>query len=628
MDIAEPGLRGGPVAARRSANGDEASWREFAEAATADAFYRSWLALQCRMIAGVGSGVVVAGPPGTGPFVPAAFWPEGRRDVRHLATVADRALAERHGLVIRREEPDETREGTRERYDVAYPIQAGGKIYGVVALDIAPRPEAELHAVLRQLQWGSGWLEVLVGRQQTAAAVAPTERLQAVLDLMASTLGHESFFAAATAFATAVATRLQCERVSVGFLRRGHARVRAVSHNADFGHRTELARGLGAAMDEALDQEATVVSPPPPGAPARVTIAHEALIREHDTGSVCTMPLANGTRLVGALTLERAHGRLFDQGTVELAEALAAVAGPVLDLQRREDRWVFGKLTDAFVRTLGRLIGPRHVGLKLAVVLTAAAVIWLSLAHGDYRVSARTVMEAGVKRAAVAPFNGYLKDAPVRAGDVVHKGQVLASLDDRELRLERARWASQYEQYAKQRDQALAARNAAQVSIALAQAEQARAQMALIDDQLSRTRVLAAFDGVVVTGDLSQSLGSPVERGQVLFEVAPLDAYRVVLQVDERDVADLAPGQRGQILLSASPSDAIPFAVTKITPVSIAKEGRNYFRVEATLGRVPERLRPGLEGVGKIEVDRRLLVRIWLRPVLDWIRLKLWTWLP
>jgi hypothetical protein len=50
--------------------------------------------------------------------------------------------------------------------------------------------------------------------------------------------------------------------------------------------------------------------------------------------------------------------------------------------------------------------------------------------------------------------------------------------------------------------------------------------------------------------------------------------------------------------------------------------------VEARLDETPERLRPGLEGVGKIEVDRRLLVWIWTRQVIDWLRLQLWTWLP
>jgi RND family efflux transporter MFP subunit len=237
-------------------------------------------------------------------------------------------------------------------------------------------------------------------------------------------------------------------------------------------------------------------------------------------------------------------------------------------------------------------------------------------------------MEARTRRVAVAPFNGYIKEAPVRAGDVVRQNQLLATLDDRELRLERLKWLSQAEQLVKQRDQAVAKRDAAASQIAGAQIDQARAQLALLDDQLSRTRVLAPFEGSVVTGDLSQSLGAPVERGQVLFEVAPLADYRVVVQVDERDIADVAVGQRGELLLTAWPADLVPFTVETITPVSTAREGRNYFRVEAKLDWTPDRLRPGMEGVGKIVAGRRLLVWIWSRQAIDWVRLKLWAWLP
>jgi RND family efflux transporter MFP subunit len=607
---------------------DEAVWREFAEASSAPGFYRSWLTLQCRSIGGVSSAVIVAGPPNTGPFAPVAFWPDGRRNVQHLAEVVARVLAERRGRMLKREIAPGPNAFASHRYDVAYPIQVGGKLYGVVALDVSPRPEAELQAVLYQLQWGSGWLEALVRRQEASAPAETGERLKTVLDLSASALGHERFHAAATSFATALATRLDCDRVSIGFLRRGHTRVRAVSHSAQFGKQTNLVRAIEAAMDEAVDQGGIVIHPPPAGGDLRVTRAHQELASQQGDGAICTVLLTEGTRVVGAVTLERPTDRPFDLSTGEFCEALAAVVGPVLELRRRDDRWIGAKVLDAGWGLLGRLVGPHHLASKLVTAALVATIVFLARAEGDYRVSARTVMEAAVRRAAVAPFSGYIKAAPVRAGDVVRQGQTLCMLEDRDLRLERLKWESQEAQFAQQRNQALAARNAAQIGVANAQIAQARAQIALLDEQLRRTRVVADFDGVVVTGDLSQSLGSPVERGEVLFEVAPLDAYRVVLQVDERDIADVKVGQRGQILLAATPADPIPFTVEKITPVSTAREGRNYFRVEARLASTPERLRPGLEGVGKIEVDRRLLVWVWTRQAVDWVRLALWTWLP
>ena len=77
----------------------------------------------------------------------------------------------------------------------------------------------------------------------------------------------------------------------------------------------------------------------------------------------------------------------------------------------------------------------------------------------------------------------------------------------------------------------------------------------------------------------------------MLFEIAPLDAYRIILQVDERDIADVAVGQRGDLVLSGFPTEQLPLTVEKLTPVSTAREGRNYFRVESQLHTTPERLR-------------------------------------
>jgi hypothetical protein len=114
----------------------------------------------------------------------------------------------------------------------------------------------------------------------------------------------------------------------------------------------------------------------------------------------------------------------------------------------------------------------------------------------------------------------------------------------------------------------------------------------------------------------------------VLFEVAPLSEFRLVLKVDERDVSFMREGQRGLLLLSAFPDDQIGFEITKITPVSTPREGKNFFRVEAKLDRTDPRMRPNMEGVGKVEIDRRRHLWIWTRQVVDSLRLLAWGWLP
>src|SRR5207237_9047193 len=93
------------------------------------------------------------------------------------------------------------------------------------------------------------------------------------------------------------------------------------------------------------------------------------------------------------------------------------------------------------------------------------------------------------------------------------------------------------------------------------QVAQAEAQLNLTDEKLARTRLVAPFDAVVVSGDLSQQLGAPIDQGKVLFELAPLDAYRVVLQVDERDISYVELGQSGELALTGLTGATLPFKV-------------------------------------------------------------------
>jgi RND family efflux transporter MFP subunit len=618
----------GEPADSHAPDADQNLWRQFAEATTLKVFCQSWLSLQCHMLKRVRSAMVLLGTPDRGPFTPAAVWPSPNFSVKHLTGAAERSLKERRGLFIKNDSTRSSENVVLESLHVAYPIEVSGRVHGVVALEVDERPMHEIQGIMRQLHWGAAWLEVMIQRAEALKGAETNERLQTVLDLVASAVEHERFQQAAMAFVTRLATKLECDRVSLGFEHRKHLRVSALSHSAEFGKQMNLVRAIGSAMDEAIDQQAVIVYPLPSGAAPLVIRAHEELARQHGAGTICTLPLRNEGKFFGGLTLERPANRPFDQATVELCETVAALIGPILDVKRREGRWLITKAGVSFVAQLKKLFGPGHLAIKMGAIGVFILVIFFAFAKGDYRVSATTTLEGTIQRVVSAPFNGYITEARVRPGDVIKQGELLCLLDDRDLKLERLKWSSEREQLVKQYREAMAKHDRPQVRVIQAKIDQAEAQLSLLDEQLARTKVVAPFNGVVMKGDLSQSLGSPVERGQVLFEVAPLESYRVIVQVDERDIADIAVGQEGELVLPSMPGDTFPLVVDKITPVSTAKEGRNYFRVEAYLKNTSERLRPGMEGVGKITVDRRKLIWIWTHELIDWLRLKLWAWIP
>src|SRR5687768_12485332 len=346
------------LAARRAY---EQAWAQFAQQPTPEEFCASWLLIQCHAIGGVSDGVVILQKSTSASFAPVAFYPEKPRDRNRLAGVAESALKAGQGVV----EPVRADAGAlAARYQLAYPVRLDGQVRGVVGVDIDPRSDAQLQAAIRNLQWGAGWLELLLHRHSD-----PREperlRLKMALDVVATLLEQPNFNEAATAFTTQLATELGCDRVCLGLLGGGSVRVQAVSHSPQFERRANLVRAIEEAMEEAIDQGERVVHPDTPAGAAVVTRAHAALLQETGGGSAATFPLRHADRLVGALTLERAAGHPFDAAALVVCEAVASVAGPIVEIKRDNEGSLVRHAGRSGMALWQKLAGSGHAGWKL-----------------------------------------------------------------------------------------------------------------------------------------------------------------------------------------------------------------------------------------------------------------------
>ncbi len=579
-----------------------------------------WLDLQCRMIPGVVEAMAAFAVPADQPVQATATWPERQPAGDDLMTAAGLATS-RQAPVISPKAGSET--DTDQTLVIAHPLAVKGAPYGVVAVKVTAMA-AQQAAVSHLLQWGAAWLELLLDR----AEQADTVESPLVSDVLAAALASTGRDEAATTAATVLAQQLGCERVSVGLQHHLTVQLHAISGMARFDTRTNLVRQIEAAMDEAVSTGQTIIYSPSANDAGAVT-AH-AQLSELEAGSyICTVPLYNQSSVVGGVTFECDKDNAFSPTQVAVFEQMAHLLGAVLVLKQRESQALLGKIkADLIDAPLRKLMGPQGLRWKLAVSALVLVVLF-GLLPGTFRVTAPAILEGTVQRALVAPFNSYIKAEHARAGSAVNEGDVLAELDARDLKLERQKWHSQYQEYSKQYDKALAKLEHAEARIAKTQAAQAAAQLALLDEQLARTRLLAPFEGVIIAGDLSQALGTPVERGQVLFEVAPLDDYRVILNVDEQDITYLVVGQSGEMTLSALPGRQFPFVVEKIASIYLI-EGSSAFRVEARItdAEFKEALRPGLQGIGKVVIGDRSRLWIWSRRIIAWTRIQLWKWLP
>ena len=597
---------------------DSTLWRQML-GSDGRAFFVAWLSLQCRAIDGTRRGLLMLAGTETGVFEPSAVWPENAGKVPDLVEAAKAALVEAQAVV--RGSTDGLEAGSAI---IAFPIVVDDKAEGSVAL--ATTGLTDPRAALRQLQWGIAGIREHIHQRNSLVDRQLLDQSKVALDLLAAGLAQEGFEASALAVVTELALRFQCTRASLGFVRRRSARIVAISHTAQFRRQMNLLALLTGAMNEAIDQRCVITFPAPGDNVAMA--AHAELSHLQVEAALLTIPIFKVDRFIGAMTFERPRDLPFEAKDMQVLEAVVAALGPVLDEKRRNDRWLIVKLGDSIKLQLTRLLGPGHLLRKLGVVAAIAAVAFFYVATQEYRVDADAQIEGLIRRAVVAAYDGFLREADARAGDTVKQGQVIAALDDRDLALERLRWIGERQQRTFEYDKALASRQPAAINVTKAQIDQADAQIKLLDEQLARITIRSPIAGLVVSGDLSQLVGAAVNRGQVLFEIAPLDGYRVLLSVDERQIDSVKIGQHGSLLTNALPNEPFSFVVDKLTPIADARAGRNVFRVEGRLTENSARLRPGMEGVAKIDIGRRRLIWIWTHSLVDWFRIWAWQWLP
>lgn len=594
-------------------------WQALARARTGDQLAQAWLGVLCRALLHARAGLVLMAQP-DGAYAPVAAEPPGQ-ELAHLADIATEALRQRAG-VLRHNDAGEA--------VLAYPLTLADSLCGAVVLNLG-QVDADATERARQLtHWGAGWLLDLMRQIDQGRVQAGARQARLLLDTVLAVQNEPGPREAAFALVHAVGQELGCHQVQLALSEGKTLRRQAVSHAAVSDDRSQQAALALQAMHEAFDQGQRLLWPEPAptegAASAKITAGHARYAQEAGAKALCSLPLEAAHETVGVLLLER--DTPFTPEEAELLDALAPAVGPLLVLQRDAAQGAAGRLMRTLRRGMGRATDSSHPALKLGLGAAALLLLLLAVVPVPYRVTAAAVVEGAQQRAAVAPFEGYVREAPARAGDAVKAGQLLARLEDKDLLLEKTRWESELDVALRKEREGMARNNRVDQRLAAAQANQARAQLDLATSKLERVAITAPFDGIVVKGDLSQQLGSPVEQGKVLFEVAPLNAWRVILKVDERDIARVQPGAAGQLVLAAQPGQSWPLTVRKVTPVSVPEDGRNQFRVEAELGGAAPRLSPNMEGVGKVDAGSASLLWAWTHPLLDWLRLAWWKVLP
>lgn len=511
------------------------------------------------------------------------------------------------------------------------PVSLERELWGVFICRVAAPEKSRLPLLLKKAQSGFAWLQlILLARQeqgQSPEQVSSNARPESaqsnqLLKSLSQLMAEASLRELAISLVNQIAAQLQATRVSLGLLGQ-QLQLEAVSFSASFDTRTASAQHIVKAMDEALSQERNLSCSANGQQAQGIHLCHQQLLQENRLQLVTTLLVTSKRKPVGAITIEHTELVQPKDEQWQFVQRLLELVAPLLQLKMAAESGLVQQAKTRSRSWLAQRLGERKLARKL--LLAGLALFLLSLfIPVRYQVPGEAVLQGAYKNLVVSPQDGYLGAIKVRPGDAVQQGDLLAQLKDEDLYLERRKLASQTQQYQQEYDNALANANRVQAAIANAQIEQASAQLQLIEQELARTQLLAPVAGIVVSDDISQSLGAPVKQGQVLFEIAAATDFIVQILVDERDITSLALGQAGQLKLASLPGESFGYKVRAITPISQVKDGRNYFRVEAKLDQESQLLRPGMTGSARTGAERRLLGWIWFHDIWHWLRIALW----
>ena len=220
-------------------------------------------------------------------------------------------------------------------------------------------------------------------------------------------------------------------------------------------------------------------------------------------------------------------------------------------------------------------------------------------------VSATGILEALSENVAIGvPLPGLVAELKVKVNDVVKAGDVLFSLDDRDLRAQEistkgkldvaranigvneadlAKVESRFTRFASVIDERAVSRDELEnlkreVDVAKARVTASRSEFAAIEAELKslallidRLTVRAPRDGTVIQVNIRAGEYAATSPKSPAMIIGDTDRLQVRADVDEQNATRIRPGQKARASLKGDPSVVLPLQFVRVEPYIIPK---------------------------------------------------------
>jgi membrane fusion protein, multidrug efflux system len=204
-------------------------------------------------------------------------------------------------------------------------------------------------------------------------------------------------------------------------------------------------------------------------------------------------------------------------------------------------------------------------------------------------------IEAIEKITVVSEIDGTVLSLPFEEGANIRKGQLIAQLDDAQLSAEVNRTEALYNQSksAYNRIKTVVDQKAGtlqDLDDALGALKVAEANVKLANARLSKTKIIAPFDGMI--GSRRISAGSFLRTGEIITELANLSEIRITFSAPEKFLAQLKKGEEVIVSSPIYPGHKVKGKIIAIEPV-VDTDTRTA-RIVARVQNPEQKFRPGM----------------------------------
>jgi multidrug resistance efflux pump len=510
---------------------------------------------------------------------------------------------------------------------VAVPMTAGdsGAATGSVAVAMEAQTAVEFESRTREFLAYVRVCEAAI--QGRGAAVRESSTGSATMQQGVSQAGgYKSLHQFAFAITNGLQAKFGCDEVAIGMLRHSEVRILSISGMDSLHPRSPGSKLMQQAMEEAADADSCVVSPNNQSDANLVDLPlHQQWLQDSTSTAVASLPLRHEGQVIGVVSLRRTDGMVFSEEELTTATQLTSplAAGLLLLDQANRSLGSHARQSVANLRSTWKTLNSR---IRIAAWSGLALLIgWMLLGQITYTVQVPCQIVAGEPVQIAAPFDSRIVKAHVRPGDFVKAGQPLVEFDTNALLAEHDRLQADIRVAEITVVDALSARDVGSAGRARNEADAARAQLAIVNQQMNQSIIVAPFDGFVIEGNVQERRGEMLAIGTEIMQLAAADKLKVELRVTEADATYVGPGMIGEFNTIARPGEAWACEVNQIDASGSVVEGENVFLARAQPGEtVAEWLRPGMQGLARVDAGSHPVWWVYLHGATDWLSMQAW----